>query len=229
MQMMKLLAALTLVCNAGRVSAAHIDRLYLAGLDVQIESPPGQTFVDGIGVQITSVTGPDAERASERILENWRIEAGISSMHTESAGPWTVYSRLNDGESEALQERRLNDQTQLLWSITTGSKMTRAIPKTFIALPSGCIKGRTVHGTDNKDWFIQVTGLCRGTASATLQRLEHAARRLGCVPAPGGDNILECRHGARQIEAQVIPVTTDAESGISALVLLDRSVSGASQ
>jgi hypothetical protein len=227
--MSRLLAVLLLCCFVEVAAASQLDE-FLEGLDVHVESPPGQIYVNGLRLQFVRVTGVDAGLVAGRILSRWRAESGIEPLQSQAVGPWLVHSRLNDGASQVLQERTVDGETEMLWSIASPKLDLKAVPRPVVALPAGCIPGQTVHGNDGQASFVQFTAACSGGAQATLHHLRGLVLNHGYLLSRSGDASFEAIRGGDQFEAQIVASGERQSPARSfGLVILQRSARGVSR
>jgi hypothetical protein len=220
------IVALCTLLSAFPLTAATLDPQYWRGLDVQVEALPGQTYVNGVQLQIVRVSGADVARVSDRLLTHWRTQLPQVPLKSQDLGPWRIHSRIRNGASEVMQEGRDEHRFELLWSLAPLRDRLMRPPTPTLIIPGGCIPGQTVHGTDHGAAFLQLSAVCPGSPPAVLDQLRRAALRRGYRVADAHEHGFEARRASREIRLSVVAVDAPGAAR-SALVMLERDMAEA--
>jgi len=210
-----LLLAVLLTC---RGVCASTDLELWRAFDVQIEILPESTHVNGLPLLIHRATGSGVSSLVETLKRQWIQEVGIQSVRTDSRGDWVILSRIHAGSLQLLQWRGSGKSSELIWSSSNLRAHIQSPTHSVLALPPGCVAGRTVHGDIDDRGYLQRTAHCTSSPHWTLSAIGANASRQGYAVQTNTEMLVAHRRG---IEVVVVVSRADpgAQQGTSLVYL----------
>jgi hypothetical protein len=186
--------------------------------DLNQELLAGETFVDGVPLQVVRVTGRDVAAFVEEQRKHWHEARDAVSEAPLQIPGWQVVTRLHAGVSEVMQWRGADMQAELLLSRLNLKARKKVVPRPALDLPAGCSVFRAVHGGIGTQQFLQMNLLCELPLQKLMQRISESAQAAGFVVlhADASQRVLAGR--GMEIRLQWIgPAMVGARSGLQYL------------
>lgn len=148
-----------------------------AGLTVTIDRIPEPVAVDGIPMTVHRVTGAGVPELARRIEAQWRSQG--SEVKALQQGSWTLRSRMLGAKSEVVQWRNGPEAPELLWSSLDATGPLQPKPDAGLALPAGCVWGRSVSGSSGPRRYLQRSARCTLSVHELSLQLQHSLPSQG--------------------------------------------------
>jgi hypothetical protein len=149
---------LLLVASVPAIPVSAFEARLAAGLAVAIERMPEPVAVDGVPMTVQRVTGAGVPELVRRIEALWSSQG--SEVKDLKQGVWILRSRMHGTKSEVLQWRNGQGSAELLWSSLDAAGQVHPVPEAGLALPAGCVWGRSVSGSSGQHHYLQRTARC---------------------------------------------------------------------